>query len=104
MTSSKPLRRVVSRLTERIGAGMTELFVVAIVVVNGVVIIFKSRLIAVLFFESFFKGTDHMLSNIADRESIAIWIKVVKLLKLHLCSAYNLSQLSDSKIIRGSSA
>lgn len=50
MTSSKPLRRVVSRLTERIGAGMTKLFVVVIVVVYGVVIIFKSRLIAVLFF------------------------------------------------------
>lgn len=45
-----------------------------------------------------------MLSNIADREFMGIWIKVVKLLKLHLRSAYNLSQLSDGKIIRVSSA
>lgn len=44
-----------------------------------------------------------MLSNGADRESMAVWIKVVKLLKLHLCSDYNLSQVSDGEIIMGSS-
>lgn len=55
MTSSKPLRRVVSKLTERIGAGMTKLFVV-VIVVYGVIIIFKSRLIAVLFLKTFLKA------------------------------------------------